>query len=70
MQNPLRMTVKIGHFGARRILPETQLIIAETVRTKYFSLFFIPNQGANLTVCGDCIDKFSGFDIPESHSLV
>ena len=70
MKDSLGVPVKVSNLGAVRVFPETELVVAKTVGTQDLSFVFIPDEGTDLAVGIDSVDKFSRLYIPKAHSLV
>ena len=62
--------MQVGHLAAARVLPETQLVLAETMRTQNLLVVLVPDQRTDLAVGVHSVNQLPGLDVPETHRLV
>jgi hypothetical protein len=70
MQDTLGVASHVSYFGTARVLPQTELVLTESMRTQDLLILLIPNEGTDLTLSVHCVDELSSLDVPEPHCLV
>jgi len=64
------VTRQLGHLGHRRILPQTQLVLAVTVRRQKLPLMRVPLQRAHLRVRVHRVEHGAGVRVPKLDATV
>ena len=64
------MTFELCDFSHFRVLPDAKLVVDVTMGGEDLFVMGIPEERADLTICGDLVDHLTGICVPEHDALV
>lgn len=70
VKNSRCMASELSYFHHWRILPQSELILSETVGAKQLALVFVPQKSADLWACVHWVQARTGVCVPEFYAPV